>query len=328
MRIHCLGGGLVGLFVTRRLVDSGLEVHLFDIVARDTNAQFHLGNALERDHSSADLIINMLPGNLGNKATESLKNTGQRIVDLSFSEITPDNLQDVDSSILWDVGIAPGLSNMLVSMAYREFGKLDSVSIKVGGNPSEPDEEWSYMAPFSPHDVIAEYTREARIIANGELVEVPAMTELHTIDANGREMEAFLTDGLRSLLNIPAKKMGEYTVRWPGHIQKYQQSNLGPDELVDAWKLDPNRGEFTWMEVHITAGSHQRKWIVEDTGRDGDSSMARTTGLVTACCAIAWTKEPDMLPSGVFAPEDLSNDVIESIIEIMRNEGVSIELQS
>ena len=82
------------------------------------------------------------------------------------------------------------------------------------------------------------------------------------------------------------------------------------------------------MEVHITAGDDQRKWIVEDTGRDGDSSMARTTGLVTACCAIAWTKEPDMLPSGVFAPEDLSNDVIESIIEIMRNEGVSIELQS
>ena len=214
MRIHCLGGGLVGLFVTRRLVDSGFDVHLFDIVERVTNAQLHLGNALECDHSSADLIINMLPGNLGNKATESLKNTGQRIVDLSFSEITPDNLQDVESSILWDVGIAPGLSNMLVSMASREYGQLDSVSIKVGGNPSEPDEEWSYMAPFSPHDVIAEYTRDARIIDNGKLVEVAAMTELHSIDANGRKMEAFLTDGLRSLLNIPAVKMGEYTVRW------------------------------------------------------------------------------------------------------------------
>ncbi len=327
MKIHCLGGGLVGLFVTRRLVDSGFEVHLFDIVERETNAQFHLGNALECDHSSADLIINMLPGHLGNKATQSLKNTGQRIVDLSFSEITPDNLQDVESSILWDVGIAPGLSNMLVSMASREYGRLDSVSIKVGGNPTEPDEEWSYMAPFSPHDVIAEYTRDARIIEDGKLVEVAAMTELHSIDANGRKMEAFLTDGLRSLLNIPAVKMGEYTVRWPGHIQKYQQSKLGPDELVDAWKLDPERGEFTWMEVHIIAGDNERKWIVEDTGRDGDSSMARTTGLVTACCAIAWTENPEMLSPGVHAPEDLPNSVIESIIEIMRSEGVSIELR-
>jgi saccharopine dehydrogenase-like NADP-dependent oxidoreductase len=327
MRIHCLGGGLVGLFVTRRLVNSNFEVHLFDIEERDTEAIFHLGSALEQDHSAADLIINMLPGHLGNKATESLKNTGQRIVDLSFSETTPDNLQNVNSSILWDVGIAPGLSNMLVALAYREFGNLDSVSIKVGGNPSQPDDEWSYMAPFSPHDVIAEYTRPARIIENGEPCEVPAMSELHSIDANGRAMEAFLTDGLRSLLNIPATKMGEYTVRWPGHIQRYQQSKLDPDELVDAWKLDPSREEFTWMEVHITSGENERKWIIEDDGCDGDSSMARTTGLVTACCAIAWVDRPEMLSPGVHAPEDLPDEVIELVIEVMRSEGVSIELQ-
>ena len=328
MRIHCLGGGLVGLFVTRRLVDSNFDVHLFDIEQRETEANFHLGSALEQDHSKADLIINMLPGHLGNKATESLKNTGQKIVDLSFSEITPDNLTEVKSSILWDVGIAPGLSNMLVALAHREFGNLDSVSIKVGGNPSQPDDGWSYMAPFSPHDVIAEYTRPARIIENGEFCEVPAMSELHSIDASGREMEAFLSDGLRSLLNIPAQKMGEYTVRWPGHIQKYQQTKLHPDELVDAWKLDPNREEFTWMEVHIVSGENEKKWIIEDNGRDGDSSMARTTGLVTACCAIAWADRPEMLPSGVHAPEDLPDEVIELIIEVMRSEGVSIELQS
>ena len=327
MRIHCLGGGLVGLFVTRRLVNANFEVHLFDIEERDTEAIFHLGSALDADHSAADLVINMLPGHLGNKATESLKDTGQRIVDLSFSEITPDNLEDVKSSILWDVGIAPGLSNMLVAQAYREFGTLETVSIKVGGNPSEPDGEWSYMAPFSPHDVIAEYTRDARIIENGKLCEVPAMTELHTIDASGRQMEAFLTDGLRSLLNIPAEKMGEYTVRWPGHIQKYQNTELNPDELVDAWKLNPLRGEFTWMEVHITSGDDERKWIIEDSGLNGDSSMARTTGLVTACCAIAWIDRPEMLPPGVYAPEDLPDDVIELVIEVMRSEGVSIQLQ-
>ena len=328
MRIHCLGGGLVGLFVTRRLVNANFEVHLFDIEERDTEAIFHLGSALVADHSAADLVINMLPGHLGNKATESLKDTGQRIVDLSFSEITPDNLEDIESSILWDVGIAPGLSNMLVAQAYREFGTLETVSIKVGGNPSEPDGEWSYMAPFSPHDVIAEYTRDARIIENGKLCEVPAMTELHTIDASGRQMEAFLTDGLRSLLNLPAEKMGEYTVRWPGHIQKYQNTEMNPDELVDAWKLNPMRGEFTWMEVHITSGDDERKWIIEDSGLNDDSSMARTTGLVTACCAIAWIDRPEMLPPGVYAPEDLPDDVIELVIEVMRSEGVSIELQS
>jgi hypothetical protein len=327
LKIHCLGGGLVGLFVTRRLVSSGLDVHLFDVVERETEAKFHLGDALSADHSTADLVINMLPGSLGNKATEILKDTGQKIVDLSFSEITPDNLENVSSSILWDVGIAPGLSNMLVSMAVREYGELDSVTIKVGGNPSVPDSEWSYMAPFSPHDVIAEYTRPARIIADGRITEVPAMTELHTIDANGRTMEAFLTDGLRSLLDTPAQNMGEYTVRWPGHIQKYQQSNLNPEQLVDAWKMDPSKHEFTWMEIHIVSGANEKRWIIEDSGKNGDSSMARTTGLVTACCALEWIKRPSMLESGVHAPESLPNDVIESIINVMRSEGVSIELQ-
>ena len=325
MRIHCLGGGLVGLFVTRRLVSAGLDVHLFDVVQRSTDATFHLGDALAADHSSADIVINMLPGSLGSKATDLLKDTGQRIVDLSFSENTPDELEGVSSSILWDVGIAPGLSNMLVSMANRKFGRLDNVTIKVGGNPSEPDGEWSYMAPFSPHDVIAEYTRPARVIESGELSEVPAMSDLHSINANGRKMEAFLTDGLRSLLAIPAQRMGEYTVRWPGHIQKYQNSELSPEELVDTWKMDSSRSEFTWMEVRIVSGDNQEIWVVEDSGKDGDSSMARTTGLVTACCALAWIDWPEMLGSGVYAPEDLPNDVIESIIDTMRAEGVSIE---
>jgi len=327
MRVHCLGGGLVGSFVTRRLVEAKLEVHLYDVVERDTSAIFHLGDAFSADHSAADVIVNMLPGSLGNRMTELLKDTGQRIVDLSFSESTPDGLHNVSSSILWDVGIAPGLSNMLVAKAYRELESLDEVSIKVGGNPQQPDGEWSYMAPFSPHDVIAEYTRPARVIENGDQVQVEAISDLHSIDANGREMDAFLTDGLRSLLSMPAKKMGEYTVRWPGHIQKYQESELNPEELVSAWKMDNSRPEFTWMEVFVKSGNQTRTWTIEDLGKNGDSSMARTTGLVTACCVTAWLDRPNMFESGVYAPEDLPDDVIDSVIDVMRSEGVSIELQ-
>ena len=140
-------------------------------------------------------------------------------------------------------------------------------------------------------------------------------------------MDAFLTDGLRSLLNLPVENMGEYTVRWPGHIQKYQESELNPDELVEAWKMDPNKAEFTWMEVFIKTGEKAQRWIIEDNGKGSDSSMARTTGLVTASCVIAWVDRPEMLGSGVFAPEDLPNEVIELVIEVMRSEGVTIDLQ-
>ena len=327
MRIHCLGGGLVGSFVTRKLVEDGFEVHLFDVVNRATPAVFHLKDAASADHSSADLIVNMVPGSIGHDVLRVLHEQGHNIVDLSFSETTPDQLPAGPGVVLWDVGIAPGLSNMLVALAQRELGRLDKVSIKVGGNPAQPDDGWSYMAPFSPHDVIAEYTRPARIVRDGTVTVVPAMDELHTVDANGRTMEAFLTDGLRSLINLPADSMGEYTVRWPGHIQRYQRTTLSPDELVDAWAFDPQRPEFTWMEVRVEAGENTRVWTVEDSGKDGDSSMARTTGLVTFACVKAWS-ERTLFDRGVHPPEDLPDDVIHDVIEVLKNEGVTVDLRA
>ncbi|MEC7059644.1 MAG: saccharopine dehydrogenase C-terminal domain-containing protein [Candidatus Thermoplasmatota archaeon] len=327
MRIHCLGGGLVGSFVTRKLVEDGFDVHLFDVVNRATPAVFHLKDAASADHSSADLIVNMVPGSIGHDVLRVLHEQGHNIVDLSFSETTPDQLPAGPGVVLWDVGIAPGLSNMLVALAQRELGRLDKVSIKVGGNPAQPDDGWSYMAPFSPHDVIAEYTRPARIVRDGAVTVVPAMDELHTIDANGRTMEAFLTDGLRSLINLRADSMGEYTVRWPGHIQRYQHTTLSPDELVDAWAFDPQRPEFTWMEVRVEAGEKTRVWTVEDSGKNGDSSMARTTGLVTFACVKAWS-ERTLFDRGVHPPEDLPDDVIHDVIEVLKNEGVAVDLRA
>ena len=265
----------------------------------------------------------MVPGSIGHEVLKSLHAGGHSIVDLSFSETTPDALPDGPGVVLWDVGIAPGLSNMLVALAHRELGHLDEVTIKVGGNPAEPDHEWSYMAPFSPHDVIAEYTRPARIVRNGTVTVVPAMDGLHTIDASGRTMEAFLTDGLRSLTNVPATSMGEYTVRWPGHIQRYQSTTLDPDELVEAWRYDAERPEFTWMEVAVEAGGRRRVWTVEDGGKDGDSSMARTTGLVTVACVLAWTQR-DLFVEGVHPPEALPTKAIHDVISLLKSEGVAI----
>ncbi len=327
MRIHCLGGGLVGSFVTRKLHEAGMEVHLYDIVERETPATFHLGDASAADHSAADFVVNMVPGSIGHRVLNVLHQQGHRIVDLSFSETTPDQLPNGPGVVLWDVGIAPGLSNMLVALAHRELGVLDNVTIKVGGNPAEPDAEWSYMAPFSPHDVIAEYTRPARIVRDGKPTIVPAMAELHTINANGRTMEAFLTDGLRSLIDLPASSMGEYTVRWPGHIQRYQTTELSPDELVDAWRLDPERPEFTWMEVRVEGNGQVRTWTVEDEGNDGDSSMARTTGLVTFACVVAWSQQ-ELFSEGIHPPEDLPTEVIKNVIQTLEVEGVRIETSS
>ncbi|HJM12914.1 MAG TPA: saccharopine dehydrogenase C-terminal domain-containing protein [Candidatus Thalassarchaeaceae archaeon] len=350
--IHCLGVGLVGSYVAKRLAESGHVVHAYDpsphrvegvsgIFIHYLEPDEDPIDAMAKVHTNdegcpIDMVVNMLPGSIGHTSTTILAESPWRTIDLSFSNLTPDRdsekAKEFGASILWDVGIAPGLSNMLLSEAHRKLGPLLIGEVRVGGNPTEHTSGWNYMAPFSPSDVIAEYTRPARVIRDSEEVTLPALSERHSISVLGKgEMEAFLTDGLRSVLNsIPAVNMSEYTVRWPGHIQMFiderDSGMLDEEKLTIDWQYNPMRTEFTWMEV--TAQSHdgtKMEWRIQDHGGDDGHSMARCTGLVTFCCIEEWLDNSDMLPVGVHAPESLPSDVISRILEKMILRGVEIE---
>jgi len=341
--IHCLGSGLVGSFVIKKLLDEKMKINLVDIEEKEKINDndlltIHVTDAIEycKNTSNEDeIFVNMLPGSLGFHATEILVSRGKKVVDLSFSEVTPDTLNkkaiDSGAKVLWDVGIAPGFSNMLIIYASRFGGGISNAEIRVGGNPVERDEKWSYMAPFSPKDVIAEYTRPARIIKSGKLTTLPALSDIHKINVKqAGVMESFLTDGLRSLLDtISADEMTEYTVRWPGHIQRYideRDANvLDHEQLIEDWKFDKTRNEFTWMEVKVDCRNGERMvWTVFDQGRDGDSSMARTTGLVTASCVKQWISDPELIQVGVHPPESLPDYVIANVSQSLKDEGIEI----
>jgi len=341
--IHCLGSGLVGSFVIKKLLEENLEVNLVDIEKKENISDndlltIHITDAIDYCKSTLnedEIFVNMLPGSLGFSATEILISRGKKVVDLSFSEITPDSLNqkaiDSGARVLWDVGIAPGFSNMLIAYASRLGGGVSNAEIRVGGNPVEKDEKWSYMAPFSPKDVIAEYTRPARIIRSGSETTVPALSDIHKINVEQAGiMESFLTDGLRSLLTtIPAEEMTEYTVRWPGHIQRYideRDANiLDHDQLIKDWKFDNSREEFTWMEVKVNCMNGEKMiWTIYDQGRDEDSSMARTTGLVTLSCVKQWISNTELIQVGVHPPESLPNDFIANVSQSLKDQGVEI----
>ena len=126
--------------------------------------------------------------------------------------------------------------------------------------------------------------------------------------------------------------MAEYTVRWPGHIQRYidlrDEGVLDPDTLVKSWALDPTKGEFTWMEVLVKTDNESIRWTVEDEGRERDSSMARTTGLVTTAVALQWLSNPELIPAGVHAPEELPAVFLERAREMFREHGVKVHMTS
>ena len=355
-RIYCLGVGLIGSYVAKKFAQAGHEVHAFDpaphrvsnfpgIIIHKLNQNENPVEVLSKimnSHNNVgfdpdnDIVVNMLPGDIGHKSTSSLANLPWRTVDLSFSEVTPDNFQKAavenGASIIWDTGIAPGLSNMLLSEAYRTLGALKIGEVRVGGNPAKPTSGWNYMAPFSPLDVIAEYTRPARVIRESQVAVLPPLSDRHNILVPKKgDMEAFLTDGLRSVLDsIPSVHMSEYTVRWPGHIQKYiderDSGTIDIETLTKEWEYDNQTPEFTWMEVLAEGMDGTRMtWTVEDHGGDDGHSMARCTGLVTVCCVEEWISDVQMIPIGVHPPEVLSTEAIARILNRMADYGIMID---
>ena len=335
-----LGCGLVGKFVVEELANRGYSIHVVDLkipltIKQNQNVTWSEGDIFKLIETlpNSSLIINMLPGRIGQSMRSIFISSGKNIVDLAFTEQDPSMYDDLakesESTVVWDVGVAPGLSNMILKKEFSKNKNIDQITIKVGGNPSKPDGNWSYMAPFSPSDVIEEDTRPARIIENNGITVVPALSDLHTINVDGYGvMEAFLTDGLRSLLiSNFAPNMREYTIRWPGHVEKWLNSKdlISEEELIHEWKFDISKGEFTWMEIKLIYPDSKIVWIISDAGKDGHSSMARTTGLVTIACVIELLEhENGKLESGVFSPEQLGSDSIERVIQLLKQEGVEI----
>ena len=338
-RMCVLGGGLVGRFVATTLHDRDHDVRVVDaehIEAISPNIEY-INSRVNTDNlldcvGGFDVTINCLPGRIGHSIRKHLVSIeGMRIADLAFTAEDPRTLDELAkknrASLIYDVGIAPGLSNALLKAAEAEMGTLQSGKIWVGGNPQVPDGEWSYMAPFSPSDVIEEYTRPARIRRNGQNVSEPALSERHLISVPGYgHMEAFLTDGVRSLLDtIDSHELLEYTVRWPGHIDRYLSQEYSEEDLIEAWKFDLNRPEFTWLSVLVSNGQQSRQWDVIDEGLDGCSSMARTTGLVTVEVA-EMLADGTLADFGVMPPEVLGTDpkLLHRLVAAMQQAGVQI----
>lgn len=243
MRFLLLGCGLVGHAIAHFLVNSPI-VHELIILDRDEERLRSIASRLQSDkveyltgdasNSSflsrimdrTDIVIDALPGNLGYNAMKTAIDSGVNIVDISYMPENPLTLNDLAKQrgvlAIPDAGLAPGLSNLLVGHATSLLDTIDSVRILVGGLPQKRDPPLEYCTTWSITDLIEEYTRPARIVRDGKIISVPALTGLERVQFEELgELEAFYTDGLRTLLyTIKARNMEEKTLRYPGHAEK------------------------------------------------------------------------------------------------------------
>lgn len=119
-------------------------------------------------------------------------------------------------------GLAPGLSNVLAWAAADQLDSVREVHIKTGGIPERPKPPLNYRIVFSFEAVLEEYLRKARIVRNGRITDVEALSGLEqiTFPRPIGPCECFYTDGLSSLIQTirHVKEMDEKTIRWPGHV--------------------------------------------------------------------------------------------------------------
>jgi saccharopine dehydrogenase-like NADP-dependent oxidoreductase len=219
------------------------------------------------------------------------------------------------------------MSNILTAYGSKKLDKTEKVRIYVGGLPKVRQLPFEYRAVFSPIDVIEEYTRPARFIRDGKLVEMPALTEPEYLNFPGiGTLEAFNSDGLRSLIRtIDCPDMIEKTLRYPGHIGKIKllkECGLFSTETINVkgqlirpidlttqllfpmWDLK-NEEDLTVMMVMVEGMKDGKKmrftWDLSDQFDPvtGIHSMARTTGYT----ATAATR---MITSGIYKRKGVS----------------------
>ncbi len=351
-RIAVLGCGLVGATIARDLADDGR----FQVTSADrdpgrleglarrerlepTQADLGSAEAVSRFVAPFDVVVGALPSRFGLQTLRAVLEARKPYCDISFM---PEDALALDGlarergvCAVVDCGVAPGLANLAIGHAHGLFERTTSARFFVGGLPRERRWPWEYKAPFAPADVLEEYTRPARMRVGGQEVSVPALSLPELVDVpRVGHLEAFATDGLRSLLRtIDAPELCEKTMRYPGHaalVGALRESGfldavpvevdgvrvsplaLTSKLLFERWRLLPGEPEFTALRVvveGVRAGQRERRTYElfdETDAARGESSMARTTGFPAAIVArmlaegTLWT--PGVLPPELLAP--------------------------
>lgn len=347
-KIIVLGAGMVG---STMAIDLS---HNFNVTIADSNKKslykvlkkcadlntiildFNHKIELQKTIKPFDLVVCAVPGFLGFETLKAIIEAGKNVVDISFFAENALELNDLakknNVTAIVDCGVAPGVGNIILGY-YNEQLTVTDFKCLVGGLPKVKKWPFNYKAPFSPVDVIEEYTRPARYVENGNLVIKEALSDCEFVEFEKvGTLESFNSDGLRSLIHTMPhiKNMKEKTLRYPGHVDyikalkasgffnteaiRVKGKKVIPLEISSAilfneWKLEENEEELTVMKVTIKGltKNNEYKTITYNLydaycSKTNTSSMARTTGY-TATAAANLVLNNHFAEKGVFPPE-------------------------
>ncbi|MFP4619849.1 MAG: saccharopine dehydrogenase family protein [Bacteroidales bacterium] len=366
-KIIVLGAGMIGKAIIHDLSDK-YEVTAVDVEekaldycskqygVKTINKYLNNPQNIKEVVADTDFVVSSVPGFMGYNTLKAVIESGKNVVDISFM---PEDFMELDEkarqnnvTAIADCGVAPGMPNIILGFHSHEM-EVEHFEYMVGGLPKERKFPFEYKAPFSPMDVLEEYFRPARVKEYGNLVTKPAMSDAEMVYfRNIGHLEAFNTDGLRSLLHTMSHipHMKERTLRYPGHIRMMEalkQSgflskktvhvgdlavkpvDVTSQILIKEWELEPGEEEFTLMRVIMEGKTNnERTRFIYDMydeydKKTGLSSMARTTGFA-ATAVINLLDKGQFQSKGVYPPEIIGKEkeCFPFIMNYLRDRGV------
>lgn len=357
-----LGAGMVGSVMAADLAsDPQFDVSIADIdqgrltkaVSRVKAQKAGQLDTIQADLSDAaavrklvepfDIVLGALSSTIGYAALRAVLQAGKNYCDISFMA---EDFLELDAlakqnnvTAITDCGVAPGMSNILAAHGAQMLDQCERIEIYVGGLPRERRWPYEYKAAFSPADVIEEYTRPSRMVEFGNVVIKEALSEPNYIDFQGvGTLEAFNTDGLRSLIETVGKRrnvphMKEQTLRYPGHIAMMRimrETGLFSKEpltvkgvtvrpldvtsalMFPKWTYEPGEQDLTVMRITASGTKNNKPqtltWDLLDffDVASGSTSMSRTTAFPATIVARMIANGQFQTP-GVHAPEALAD---------------------
>ncbi|MEM3870195.1 MAG: saccharopine dehydrogenase C-terminal domain-containing protein [Candidatus Korarchaeum sp.] len=372
MRVAVLGAGSVGRAVIYDLYERVTGSNLLVVDSNPSNlaaaskmvskaelkrVEIRDVDDLHRIMRDVDVAVNSLPGKFGRLSWIAAIKAKVDLVDISYSEDDPTayNMQASEAgvTIVPDAGVAPGLSNMMAGRAYAQLEEVKELRIYVGGIPEEPVPPLGYLVTWSPEDLIEEYVRDARILENGSIKRKPALSDIERIYIpEVGELEAFLTDGLRTMLKTlkGVSFMVEKTLRWPGHAEKiellrtlgylskeplqFDGESVSPAQLTAKLlreRLKGNSRDLVILIVHARGRRSPSDIEIEYRMVDrydpstGLTALARTTAFV-ATGVVKLIAEGSLPGPGVLPPEIIGMDeaLFASIAEWLSWRGIRV----
>ena len=249
-------------------------------------------------------------------------------------------------NIIPDCGLAPGMVSILAMHGAAKFDQLDEIHIRVGGLPQEPQPPLDYQLVFSVEGLINEYVEVARVIRDGQIMNVQSMTELESLEFDGfPPLEAFQTSGGTSTLPDTflgrIKELDYKTIRYAGHCEKFKTMiDLGfcsSDEIVaDFVKVKPRKVFGELLQQHLpadgpdyvlvrleftgTAGGESKRLVYDIVDKQdestGLSAMMRTTAFPASIIAQMMAKG-EVLARGA-TPQETAIDPEKFVAELGR----------